>query len=71
MTRAVTTKSMAAVAHDNLGFLSLFFDAADLPAPKGYANARELEVALTQPNIMKTTLVGIQFDDNLASELII
>lgn len=62
---------MSALASDNLGFLSIFFDASDLPAPKGYANARELEVALTQPNVMKTTLLGVQYDDDLASELLI
>ncbi|XP_026317820.1 ATP-binding cassette sub-family A member 1-like [Hyposmocoma kahamanoa] len=67
LTRAVTAKAMAAVASDNLGFLSLFFDASDLPVPKGYANARDLEVAMTQPNVMKTTLLGVQYDDNLAN----
>ncbi|XP_049868932.1 phospholipid-transporting ATPase ABCA3-like [Pectinophora gossypiella] len=63
--RLVTHEAMSTVAADNLGFLAFFLDPSILPPPKGYANAKELEHALTQPDAMKTTLVGIQFDDDL------
>lgn len=68
ITRKATTKAMEAVAKDNLGFLSLLFDASALPPPKGFANAKELEIGLTQPNVMRTILLGIQYEDDLASE---
>lgn len=60
---------MAAVALDNLsGLLALLFDTKMLPEPKGYKNAADMEVALTQPNVMNSILVGIQYDDNMASK---
>lgn len=60
---------MATVALDNLnGFLALLFDTKMLPEPKGFKNAKEMEKALTQPNVMNHILVGIQFDDSMAGK---
>lgn len=57
------------VANDNLSFLFTFiFDSNILPQPKGYKNAKDMELALTQPNAMNQILVGIQFDDVMASK---
>ncbi|KAL0893030.1 hypothetical protein ABMA27_014684 [Loxostege sticticalis] len=68
LTRKVTEDAMAAVALDNLsGLLALLFDTKMLPEPKGYKNAADMEVALTQPNVMNSILVGIQYDDNMAN----
>lgn len=61
---------MATVAEDNFSFLFFLFDTSVLPKPKGYKNAKEMELALTQPNAMNQILVGIQYDDNMASKLI-
>lgn len=61
---------MAMVALDNLnGLLALLFDTKMLPQPKGFNNSQHLEKALTQPNVMNHILVGIQFDDRMASKL--
>ena len=69
LTRKVTEDAMAKVALDNLnGFIALFFDTTMLPTPEGYKNSTALEAALTQPNVMNHILVGIQFDDDMASE---
>lgn len=69
LTRKVTQDAMAMVALDNLdGFIALLFDTKMLPDPKGFNNSAALEVALTQPNAMNHILVGIQFDDSMASE---
>lgn len=69
LTRKVTEDAMAMVALDNLnGLLALLFDTKMLPQPKGFNNSYELEQALTQPNVMNQILVGIQFDDNMASK---
>lgn len=59
---------MVAEDNINLSFLALFFDPSILPQPKGYKNAREMELALTQPNAMSQILVGIEFDDRMASK---
>ncbi|XP_063824930.1 phospholipid-transporting ATPase ABCA3-like isoform X2 [Ostrinia nubilalis] len=68
LTRKVTEDAMATVALDNLnGLLALLFDTKMLPQPKGFKNAAEMEVALTQPNIMNQILVGIQYDDSMAN----
>lgn len=57
------------VADDNFSFLfSFLFDAGDLPQPKGFKSAKEMEHALTQANAMNQILVGIQYDDNMKSE---
>lgn len=58
------------VAEDNLGYLFFLFDPNDVPQPKGYKSANEMETALTQPNAMNQILVGIQYEDRMASELI-
>lgn len=60
---------MAKVAEDNFSFLFLFLDKTILPQPEGYKNAQEMEKALTQPNAMNHILVGIEYDDNMASKL--
>lgn len=55
------------VADDNFSILfSLLFDPDILPQPKGFKNAEEMELALTQPNAMNQILVGIQYDDKMA-----
>lgn len=56
---------MSIIGEDNFGFLSLF---GIVPEPKGFKNAIEMERALTQPNAMDNVLVGIQFDDIMASK---
>lgn len=56
---------MSEIAKDNFG---IFYLLGDMPEPKGFKNAIELEKALTQPSGMDDVLVGIQFDDNMASE---
>lgn len=69
LTRKVTEDAMATVALDNLnGFIALLFDPKMLPEPKGYNDSKALEAALIQPNVMNRILVGIQFDDSMASE---
>lgn len=72
LTRKVTKDAIAMVADDNFSILfALLFDSNVLPQPKGYKNAKEMELALTQPNAMNQILVGIQFDDSMASEYLI
>lgn len=71
LTRKVTKDAMAKVALDNLnGFIALLFDPRVLPEPKGFNDSSELEAALSKPNVMNHILVGIQFDDSMASEYI-
>ncbi|KAM3964391.1 LOW QUALITY PROTEIN: phospholipid-transporting ATPase ABCA3 [Aphomia sociella] len=66
LTRKATENAISTVALDNLnGLLALLFDPDLLPEPKGYKNAKEMEKALTQPNIMNQILVGIQYDDSM------
>ncbi|XP_075973502.1 ATP binding cassette subfamily A member 3 [Anticarsia gemmatalis] len=68
LTRNVTRNAITMVADDNFSILfSLLFDSDFLPQPKGYKNAQEMELALTQPNAMNQILVGIQFDDSMAN----
>lgn len=68
LTRNVVRDAIAMVANDNLSFLFTFiFDSNILPQPKGYKNAKDMELALTQPNAMNQILVGIQFDDVMAN----
>ncbi|KAG6447131.1 hypothetical protein O3G_MSEX004780 [Manduca sexta] len=68
LTRNVTRDAIAMVADDNFSFLfSFLFDSNVLPQPKGYKNANDMELALTQPNAMNKILVGIQFDDAMAN----
>ncbi|KAH9633405.1 hypothetical protein HF086_004119 [Spodoptera exigua] len=68
LTRKVTKDAIAMVADDNFSILfALLFDSNVLPQPKGYKNAKEMELALTQPNAMNQILVGIQFDDSMAN----
>lgn len=69
LTRNVTRDAMAIVAEDNFSFLFFLFDTNVLPQPKGYKNAQEMELALSQPNAMNHILVGIQYDDIMASKL--
>nr|XP_021189995.2 phospholipid-transporting ATPase ABCA1 [Helicoverpa armigera]WRX06182.1 ABCA1 [Helicoverpa armigera] len=68
LTRNVTRDAIAMVADDNFSILfALLFDSNFLPQPKGYKNAQEMELALTQPNAMNQILVGIQFEDSMAN----
>lgn len=70
LARKALVDALEIVALDNLNsFLALLFDPEMLPKPKGFKNAKEMERALTQPNAMTLILVGVQFDDNLASKL--
>ncbi|KAJ0177199.1 hypothetical protein K1T71_007208 [Dendrolimus kikuchii] len=68
LTRSVVNDAMLMVAEDNMMFLLTFlFGSTILPEPMGYKNAREMEIALTKPKAMDKILVGIQFDDKMAS----
>ncbi|XP_063362107.1 phospholipid-transporting ATPase ABCA1-like [Cydia amplana] len=56
------------VAMENLsGLLALLFDPKMLPEPKGFKDAKSMEIALTQPNAMKSILTGVQFEDKMAN----
>lgn len=67
LTRAATVAAMTRVATDNLGAFALFLDPTMLPPPKGFKDAKEMEKALTQPNAMKTILVGVEYQQSMAS----
>lgn len=56
------------VADENFLILLAYLFDSDMPKPKGFKNAKEMELALTQPNVMNQILVGIQFDDSMASK---
>ncbi|KOB77607.1 ATP-binding cassette sub-family A member 3, partial [Operophtera brumata] len=64
LTRKITRNTMKIIGEDNFGFLALF---GNVPEPKGFKNAIEMERALTQPNAMDDVLVGIQFEDIMAT----
>lgn len=69
LTRDVTQKAITMVADENFSVLfSLLFGSDFLPQPKGFKNASEMELALTQPNAMSQILVGIQYDQSMASK---
>ncbi|XP_026725285.1 ATP-binding cassette sub-family A member 1 [Trichoplusia ni] len=67
LTRTVTRNAITMVADENFLILLAYLFDSDMPKPKGFKNAKEMELALTQPNVMNQILVGIQFDDSMAN----
>ncbi|CAH0579245.1 unnamed protein product [Chrysodeixis includens] len=67
LTRAVTKNAITMVADENFLILLAYLFDSDMPKPKGFKDAKAMELALTQPNVMNQILVGIQFDDSMAN----
>lgn len=69
LTEKVAINAMAELARDSIDPDIFFFISLAISyTPKGYKNAKDMEAALIQPNAMNSILLGIQFDDEIASK---